>query len=151
MRKLIRKKTCTSHHKTQATWPLNFSRPKSALSAILWSGGVWTSLVLSSYFIYPAFGVDVGLLAGCLLTTALAISVSIPQAPGFLGVFQLAVTLVLVKIFGVDEAVAKAAAIVLWTVQLLLMSGLGFVSLAIEGVALSEVRGAKSTPPSDDG
>ena len=79
----------------------------------------------------------------------LALAVALPQAPGFLGVFHLGTTLVLVKCFGVAESVAKAFAIVLWCEQLLTIIVLGFVSLGFEGLALSEVRRVPATESSE--
>lgn len=115
-------------------------RPRQGSQAVLWTVPLWASVVLSDFFIFPAFGLEATLPAACLLTTAVAVCVALPQAPGFVGVFQLGVSLVLVHALGVDASVAKACAIVLWFVQLFALAVLGLPSLVLEGVALGEIR-----------
>jgi glycosyltransferase 2 family protein len=133
-----------------------FRQPGRALGSALWTLPVWAGIMLSEYFLFKSFGVPVGILGACLLTACLALAVALPQAPGFLGVFQLATSWVLVKCFEVDGSTSDAYAIVLWFVQMAFLIGLGFVSLALEGLSLSEVRRAEkeqpdaSTPPGSD-
>lgn len=122
---------------------LVFRSPRRALEAIGWTVLIWTGIMLSEYFLFFAFGIDAGLLGAGLLTAALALSVAVPQAPGFVGVFQLAATLVLVACFEVDESVAGAYAIVLWLVQLAFLVVLGFGSLAHEGLSFADMRGVQ--------
>jgi uncharacterized protein (TIRG00374 family) len=116
-----------------------FRRPFRAALALFWTVGVWVLILLSIHLMLTAFGLDIGLLGAMLLTAGLAVSVALPQAPGFLGVYQLAVTLILVACFDTPEATAKAVAIVLWVVNLFGLICLGFVSLAIEGIGIVEI------------
>ncbi|MBN2490456.1 MAG: flippase-like domain-containing protein [Planctomycetes bacterium] len=120
-----------------------FRQPRRALAAAAWTFPVWTGIMLSSFFLFESFAVSAGIAGACLLTAAVALAVALPQAPGFLGVFHWATSIVLVTCFGVDEAVAKAYAIVLWVVQMAFLIAVGFVSLALEGLSLSEVRAAR--------
>ena len=73
-----------------------FRRPREALIAALWTVAVWLLTVLAAYSMFPAFELEIGFLGAVLLTAGLAAAVALPQAPGFLGVFQLAVTMILV-------------------------------------------------------
>lgn len=128
-----------------------FRKPGQALRSGAWTLPVWGGIMLSEYFLFLSFGIQAGILGACLLTAALALAVAIPQAPGFLGVFQIAATLVLEVCFEVDPDTAAAYAIVLWLVQLAFLIGLGFVSLGLEGLTFSEVRRAEMDKASEDG
>ncbi len=112
--------------------------------AKLWTLAVWGGIALSEYFLFHAFGIDAGLLGAALLTAGLALAVAAPQAPGFIGVFQLATTLVLVECFQVEQSIAGAYAILLWVVQMLFLIVLGLGSFAIEGLSLGDISGAKA-------
>lgn len=109
-----------------------------------WTFVVWTGIALSEYFLFHAFGIDAGLLGAALLTAGLALAVAVPQAPAFIGMFQLATTLVLVECFQVQQSIAGAYAILLWVVQMLFLIVLGLGSFAIEGLSLGDIRGAKA-------
>ena len=120
-----------------------FRKPGEALLSGVWTLPVWGGIMLSEYFLFLSFGIQAGILGACLLTAALALAVAIPQAPGFLGVFQIATCMVLEVCFEVDPNTAAAYAIVLWVVQMAFLIGLGFVSLALEGLSFQEIREAE--------
>ena len=114
-----------------------FRSPTRAAASLAWTAAVWAGILLSEYVLFKSFGIEVGLLGAALLTAALALAVALPQAPGFIGVFQLATTMVLVHCFGVPKDAADAYAIVLWFVQMGCLIALGFVSLFVEGVSFA--------------
>ncbi len=128
-----------------------FRKPREALLSGAWTLPVWGGIMLSEYFLFLSFGIQAGILGACLLTAALALAVAIPQGPGFLGVFQVATTLVLEVCFEVDPNTAAAYAIVLWLVQLAFLIALGFVSLGLEGLTFSEVRRVEMERAAEDG
>jgi glycosyltransferase 2 family protein len=115
-------------------------KPLQVAVASFWTLLVWTCVALSTYLLFPTFEIRVGFPGAALLTMVLALSVGLPQAPGFVGVFHWAAATVLQTCFGVDEASAKACAIVLWLVHLVVPVLAGFPSLAIEGISFSEIR-----------
>lgn len=128
-----------------------FRQPARALAGFAWTAAIWTGILLSEYLLFKSFGIRAGLEGAALLTAALALAVAVPQAPGFIGVFQLATSLVLVSCFGVDRETAGAYAIVLWFVQMGCLIALGFISFVIEGVSVSDVREAGREHDAADG
>jgi len=125
-----------------------FRRPRRAAAAVFWTMPIWVGIILSKYFLFYSFEIEADLVGACLLTMALALAVALPQAPGFVGVFHLATSVILVKCFGVDPSVSKAYAIVLWFVEMAFLIIMGFISLALEGFSFSEVRSAEQERPS---
>jgi uncharacterized protein (TIRG00374 family) len=83
----------------------------AALSFLHWFNGS-----LSIYVLYQAFGIALPFSAACFTTVAIALTVALPQAPGFFGVFHVAIEKTLV-LWGQPEAPAEAFAIVFWAVS----------------------------------
>ncbi len=82
----------------------------SLLSLLLWSVGAFVY-----WFCAKAFGVEIGLLGSLLLFVLSCIAVALPQAPGYIGPYQLAVEFGL-GLLGIGGMVAKGIAIVVWAV-----------------------------------
>ena len=55
-----------------------------ALSVLLWVNGA-----LAIYCLFMAFEMTLGIGAACFIGVAIALTVALPQAPGFIGVFML--------------------------------------------------------------
>lgn len=118
----------------------------AALSALHWFNGS-----LSIFLLFHAFQLPLPFAAGCFTSVALALSVALPQAPGFFGVFHFAIESAL-RIWGMDPAPAQAFAIVFWAVSFVPVSVLGAVFWLREGMRwrdLSPLRGSGTpvTPP----
>lgn len=114
--------------------------PTAYLRAFAWTLYLW--LVISVVYMlgFFAFHLDVEPLRGALvLTTLVAIAVSVPSAPGFIGAFQLGCVLGL-KIFGVDESPALAYSFVVHLTQFVGVIGAGLYSLWKENISLREVE-----------
>lgn len=117
--------------------------PTAYLRAFAWSLYLW--LVISSVYAFGfwAFHLDVPVLRGGLvLTTLVAIAVSVPSAPGFIGSFQLGCVIAL-GIFKVDESAAIAYSLVVHATQFIGCIGAGLYSLWTEGISLREVEAAE--------
>jgi uncharacterized protein (TIRG00374 family) len=81
-----------------------------------------------------------------MLATAFAnLSTLIPQAPGFLGVFDAIAKLVLVSAFGVPTGAALSYVLVLHAALLLPVTLLGFVYLARESLSWRELTGLEKS------
>jgi uncharacterized protein (TIRG00374 family) len=114
--------------------------PMAYLRAFGWSLYLWLAISIVYVFGFWAFHLDVEPLRGALvLTTLVAIAVSVPSAPGFIGSFQLGCVLGL-RIFGVPESPALAYSIIVHLTQFVGVIGAGLYSLWAENISLREVE-----------
>lgn len=107
--------------------------------AFAWTFFLW--VVIGAIYVlgFEAFHLDVPTFRGALIMTAIvAIAVSVPSAPGFIGSYQLGCVLSL-KIFGVDESQALAYSLVLHVFQFIGVISAGVFSLWTEGMSFSEM------------
>ena len=112
--------------KTQTVWIL-------ALSLFIWIlGGAEIYLLGFSFHMHLPF------MGACLVAVCLALAVALPQAPGYIGVFHIAV-LKSLHIFGIETTAAQSYAIVLWAISILPSTIIGFLFLWREGIAFREV------------
>ncbi len=105
-----------------------------------WSLFLWA--VIGALYIlgFWAFHLEVPLIKGALVLTALiAIAVSVPSAPGFIGSYQLGCVLAL-GLFGVDESESLAFSLVLHVTQFVAVIGAGLYSMWREGMSFSDVE-----------
>ncbi len=113
-------------NKKQTIWIL-------ALSLFIWFlGGAEIYLLGFSFHIHLPF------VGACLVAVCLALAVALPQAPGYIGVFHIAV-LKSLELFGIQATAAQSYAIVLWAISILPSTVLGFLFLWREGIAFREV------------
>lgn len=112
--------------KTQTVWIF-------ALSLFIWIlGGAEIYLLGFSFHMHLPF------MGACLVAVCLALAVALPQAPGYIGVFHIAV-LKSLHIFGIETTAAQSYAIVLWAISILPSTIMGFLFLWREGIAFREV------------
>jgi glycosyltransferase 2 family protein len=117
--------------------------PTAYLRAAAWSLYLWLAISLVYVLGFSAFHLDVPTLRGALvLTTLVAIAVSVPSAPGYIGAFQLGCVLGL-KIFGVAESPALAFSLIVHLSQFVGVIGAGLYSLWTENISLREVEAAE--------
>jgi hypothetical protein len=114
--------------------------PMAYVRAFAWSLYLWLVISLVYVLGFWAFHLDVPALRGALvLTTLVAIAVSVPSAPGFIGAFQLGCVLAL-RIFKVGESEALAFSLIVHLSQFVGVIGAGLYSLWSEGISLREVE-----------
>ena len=114
--------------------------PTAYVRAFGWSLYLWLAIATIYVLGFWAFHLDVPAVRGALvLTTLVAIAVSVPSAPGFIGSFQLGCVIGL-RIFGVPESPALAFSIVLHLTQFIGIIGAGLYSLWSENISLREVE-----------
>lgn len=99
---------------------------------------VWGTLIFSEYCTLRSFGWDLSPWSAVVLCAGIGIAVSVPQAPSFVGVYQLAVQWVLADFYRVDIQEAKAFAVAIWITQILPVGVIGFVCLRLLGASLRE-------------
>jgi hypothetical protein len=114
--------------------------PASFLRAFAWSVYLWLVIATLYPFGLIAFGIDAPLAVGSLVLTAIvAIAVSVPSAPGYIGSFQLGCVLSL-ALFGVSESEAIAFSVVIHVVQFVAVIAAGLYSLWMENMSLRDVE-----------
>ncbi len=98
------------------------------------------SVFLLDYFwmwkIMGAFGWDLPFEAGLTVGVFLLLSISIPSAPGFIGVYQMACILAL-GLYGIDQTLAVAYSIVLQLITFTIMGIQGMLVTAYCGFSFS--------------
>ncbi len=100
--------------------------PVRFLQALGLTALVWFGWFLGIAATLRAFSLDVGAAGALFLETALTLSMLVPQAPGFLGVFQV-VTEEALGLFGAPESESEAVALLFWTVCFVPVTLLGAV------------------------
>lgn len=107
--------------------------PRALAEAMGWSIALWVNGSLSMYLLFSAFDLDLPFAAACFTTVGLALSVALPQAPGFFGVFHAAVESTL-RLWGLDPAPAQAYAITLWATSFVPVASVAGVLWLREGL-----------------
>jgi len=105
-----------------------------ALSLLHWLNGS-----ISIYVLFHAFSIDLPFAAACFMTVAIALTVALPQAPGFFGVFHVAIETTLL-LWGLDPAPAKAFAIVFWAVSFVPVATAGAIAWWQAGLTMATLR-----------
>lgn len=119
---------------------LMLDSPMAFVRAFGWTFFLWA--VIGSLYVlgFWAFHLDVPAVKGAFILTAIvAIAVSVPSAPGFIGSYQLGCVLGL-GIFGVGESAALAYSLVLHMTQFVAVIGAGLYSLWREGMSMRDVK-----------
>jgi uncharacterized protein (TIRG00374 family) len=114
--------------------------PLTFLQVLGWSLYLW--LVIAGIYLLGllAFDVPAPLLVGSITVSAIvAIAVSVPSAPGYIGAFQLGCTLSL-AVFQVSQSHAIAYSIVLHLAQFVAVIAAGLYSLAREGMTMRQLE-----------
>ena len=110
------------------------------------SVGLWFNGAIAIHVLFRAFSLDLPFSAACFTGVAIALTVALPQAPGFFGVFHVAIEKTLV-LWGIDPSPAKAFAIVFWGVSFLPVTLLGLLALWREGLTLNGLWSNAGEPP----
>jgi uncharacterized protein (TIRG00374 family) len=114
------------------------AHPSQILAAVGASLLLWFNGALAIYVLFQAFGLGLPFGAAAFTGVALALTVVLPQAPGFVGVFHVAIEKTMV-LWGLAAAPAKGYAVVLWGVSFLPVTLLGLAALWREGLTLSDL------------
>ncbi len=103
------------------------------VSLVLWFNGA-----LSIFVLFQAFDIPLPFGASAFTAVALALTVVLPQAPGFVGVFHMAIEKTMV-LWGLEVSPAKGFAVVLWGVSFLPVTLVGLAALWREGISLGSL------------
>jgi uncharacterized protein (TIRG00374 family) len=106
----------------------------------IWTVYLWAVIALVNALGILALALSVPLISAVLSVTALvALAVSAPSAPGYVGAFQLGCTLAL-SAFSVEQSTALAFSLVLHATQFVATVLAGVYSLTVEGLSLREIE-----------
>jgi len=108
----------------------------------LWTAAAWVLPAAAAWLMLRAARVDVPFLAAWAVLAAVGLGVSIPSAPGYVGVWHAAAVLAL-GIFGVPPAVALGFALLLHASHYVPVTLVGWGYLVREHVSLGEAAHAR--------
>lgn len=120
--------------------------PAHIVPLLLWTFLVWLVPALAVWTMFRALGLALPLIAAWVVLAFIGLGVSIPSAPGYVGVFHAAAALAL-GLFGVSQPAAVGYALLLHAGQILPITLVGWVYLLREQMSLGEATRAK--PPAD--
>ena len=92
---------------------------------------MWLNGAFAIFCLFKAFSLTLPFGAACFISVAIALSVALPQAPGFVGVFHVAIETTLL-LWGQDPTIAKGFALIFW--------GVSFVPVTLIGVGFAFVE-----------
>lgn len=105
-----------------------------------WSIYIWLAIAVGFAVGFPALGIDVPFVGAGIATTAIvALAVSVPGAPGFVGQFEWGCKLALEGVYGVPGSQAVGFAILTHILQFAVQVGVGLVYLVREGLSLGDL------------
>jgi uncharacterized protein (TIRG00374 family) len=122
--------------------------PRVLVPALVYSALIWLDAILG--FIATALALDISaplLPLGVATTVIVAAAVSVPSAPGFIGVFWAGSQMAL-GLFGVSRETALTFGLLSWIVQMVVIVGLGMWCLSRLNLSLGDMAtAARSTEP----
>jgi uncharacterized protein (TIRG00374 family) len=117
--------------------------PEHAVPLALWTVAAWVIPALGAWAVLRALHLSLSWVSPWVVLAFVGISVSIPSAPGFIGVFHAAAAVAL-GLLGVARAEAVGYAIILHAVQFIPITVLGWIFLLREQVSLADAT--RTTP-----
>ena len=126
---------------------LGSAQSRSALlQAGLLSVAMWLNGAVAIWCLFKAFGFSLPFAAACFTGVAIALTVALPQAPGFIGVFHVAIEKTMV-LWGVPDAESKSFALVFWGVSFIPVTLVGLIAMWREGLSMTDIKGEDSNTP----
>lgn len=116
--------------------------PARILGVAAWSVGLWLVNGLSFYVAFLAFDIPVNFAGALLMQGVLALGIAAPSAPGYVGVFEAAIKLVLVNLYGLNADLAVAYALTYHITTFIPITLLGMWSVGRTGLGFKGLRQA---------
>jgi glycosyltransferase 2 family protein len=121
--------------------------PRRLPGILAWTVVVWTLPALVGWSALRAVNLDLPWIAGWTVLAFVGLSVSIPSAPGYIGVMHFAATKA-VELFGVGAGAGLGFALVYHAVQFIPVTLVGWIVLLREPIRLGDAaRAAELSPP----
>ncbi|MEO5953011.1 MAG: lysylphosphatidylglycerol synthase transmembrane domain-containing protein, partial [Chloroflexia bacterium] len=134
-------------HALQGLAPL--SNPRVSVQVGLWSMATWMINMVTVYFMLLAFNLEVTPIVAIVLVVVTNLSMAIPSAPGYVGVFEYSVFLVLTAL-GQPVASSQAFAVIYHFVGLVPVAILGVIGALQLGLNFTALRGNDEPKPPTD-
>jgi uncharacterized protein (TIRG00374 family) len=116
--------------------------PQRFLLAFIWTLVHWLVCAASYWLAYLAIGLEAPFMSALFVQTMIVLAVALPQAPGFVGVFETVAVLAL-AVYGVEKEIAFAWAIAYHVVTYIPVTVLGLIYSIRMGLSLGEIQGSK--------
>lgn len=113
--------------------------PGRFASALGWSFALWLLNAFGYYVAFRAFGIEVNYAGALVMQGILLIGIAAPSTPGYVGVFEAAITASL-ALFGVRNDAALAYAVAFHVISFFPITLLGFWSLTRVPFSLGALR-----------
>jgi hypothetical protein len=120
--------------------------PAHAVRIAAWTVVIWLLPATAAWAILRAVHLDIPYIAGWVVLAFVGLGISVPSAPGYLGVWHFAAKLAL-EIFGVAPSAAVAYALIYHASAMLPITLVGWLYLLREHVSLGEARRAPTPVP----
>lgn len=108
---------------------------------LFWTALVWLDILAVYYVVALSFSIPLTVIGACLCFVLAAAAVAAPQAPGFIGPFQVAVQFGL-SMLQVDATAAASYAIMLWIVSMVPTVIVGLICMSLGGISFGDVTRA---------
>ena len=108
------------------------------LTVVVFSIALWFFESVSFFFIGQAFHLDLNVWVFVFVMISVCLSTLIPSGPGYIGVFEGA-CIASLGIFGVDKELALAYAVVLHSLQIIIITIAGAIFSLKEGLNMSDI------------
>ena len=116
--------------------------PRHLLPLLVWTVVIWQLPAIAAWTTLRAVELDLPFLAGWVVLAFVGLGISIPSAPGYIGVFHFAATKA-VELFGIGASAGVAFALVFHVTQFIPVTLVGWLYLMREGLTLSEAAHAR--------
>lgn len=117
-----------------------FTDPAILLRTVLWSLYIWFVIALGFGVGFHSLGLQIPFVgAGITVATVVALAVSVPSAPAFVGQFEWGCKVALEQVYGVSGSLAVSYSILMHTAQFITQILLGVVFLVREGMSLGDL------------
>jgi uncharacterized protein (TIRG00374 family) len=113
--------------------------PRRFLLAFFWTVVHWLVCAASYVIAYYALGLEAPFMSALFVQGIIVLAVALPQAPGFVGVFE-GFAVVALAVYGVDKDIAMAWAIAYHVVTYVPVTALGLIYSIRLGVGVGEIK-----------
>ena len=122
-----------------------FRSASDMAKCIVWSLITWGTFLLTMFTAMKAFGIHAPWYTMFVMELLVAVSISVPGAPGFVGQFHIPIVVTLMLVVpNMDISTAKAFAIVAHLLNVIPVAIVGVACMFLEQFGLAEIREAKT-------
>jgi hypothetical protein len=108
-----------------------------------WTLAHWLLCAASYWLGYKAIGLDAPIMSTLFVQTSIVLAVAIPQAPGFVGIFE-TVAILSLGVYGVPRDTAAAWAVAYHVVTYIPVTALGLIYTIRMGMSLGDIKRAET-------